>query len=92
MTRRHDEAEISAAAAADADFAESDADVAVTAHAAADEIRHLEEPRTRVRVTGTPGARAYDFAKRENLPEPVEPGETYRDVRIERRVGGRLGD
>jgi len=90
MTKRREPAEISAAAEAEADFADRRADVEVDAHAKAEEIRYLERPRTRIRVTGTPEARAYGFAKKENLPDPVDPGQTYRDVRVRRRVGGRL--
>jgi hypothetical protein len=90
MTKRREPAEISAAAEAEADFADRRADVEVDAHAKAEEIRYLERPRTRIRVTGTPEARAYEFAKKENLPDPVDPGQTYRDVRVRRRVGGRL--
>jgi hypothetical protein len=90
VTNGREPAEISAAVGAEAEFADWRADVEVNAHATAEEVTFLERPRTRTRVTGTPEARAYEFTKRENLPDPVEPGETYRDVRVRRRVGGRL--
>jgi hypothetical protein len=90
VTSGHEPAEISAAVGAEADFADWRADVEVKAHATAEEISFLESPRTRIRVTGTPEARGYEFTKRENLPDTAEPGDTYRDVRVRRRVGGRL--
>jgi hypothetical protein len=90
VTSGQEPTEISAAVGAEADFADWRADVEVEARATAEEISFLESPRTRIRVTGAPEARGYEFTKRENLPDTVEPGETYRDVRVRRRVGGRL--
>jgi hypothetical protein len=84
--------EVFAVAGAEADYADWRADVEVDARVAADEVRYLEEPRTRIRVTGTPEPRRHEFTKRENLPAPVEPGQTYRNVRVRRRVGGRLAN
>jgi hypothetical protein len=84
--------EVFVVAGAEAEFADWRADVEVDARIAADEVRYLEKPRTRTRVTGTPEPRRHEFTKRENLPDPVEPGRTYRNVRVRRRVGGRLAN
>jgi hypothetical protein len=86
----HEPPEISAGAGADTDFGDWRADVELDARAAAVEVRHLDTPRTRIRVTGTAEARRRDFTRRENLPDPVEPGRTYRNVDVRRRVGGKL--
>jgi hypothetical protein len=40
-------------------------------------------------VTGD-DVRKDDFTRRENLPHDLEPGRTYRDVQVHRRMAGRL--
>jgi hypothetical protein len=64
-------------------------DVEIRAEVGADEVRPLERPRTRMDVTGEE-IRKDDFTRRKNLPRELEPGRTYRDVRIHRRIAGRL--
>ncbi len=92
MSRGREAAHIFAVAGAEAEFADWRADVEVDARIAADEVRYLEKPQTRIRVTGTPKTRRHEFTKRENLPDRVEPGQTYRNVRVRRRVGGGLAN
>jgi hypothetical protein len=76
-------------AGAAATTGEAPPDVEISASASADELTARERPRTRMRTVG-PGARTEDFTRRENMPEGLEPGETHRGVRIERRVAGTL--
>jgi hypothetical protein len=65
-------------------------DVEIEASFSAERLRHGERPRVRTRVQGEPDAQPVDETARENLPEHVEPGRIYRDVRGRRTLGGRL--
>ena len=79
-----------------------DADVEIGAAAKAKKLRFKKRPRvdvkTRAQVEIDPALRdevpieseGGSEAKRENLPEEVEPGVTYRDVRVGWRAGARL--
>ena len=49
-------------------------DIEIAARAAARELRHNSEPRMRTKGEGG--------SERERLPEPVEPGRTYRNIGI----------
>ncbi|WP_084546816.1 hypothetical protein [Glycomyces arizonensis] len=49
------------------------------------ELRFREAPRTEVTFSGEPGRTSAERSRRVNLPEPVEPGVDYRDVRVEYR-------
>jgi hypothetical protein len=80
----------------------NDPDVEVGAVARAKRLRFKKKPRVdvstrssvevhpdladEVRIEGEGGSRA----ERENLPEEVEPGVTYRDVRVGWRAGARV--
>ena len=57
-------------------------DVEIGAVATADSIRFEQEPETQVRFRGGSIERAESGSTRENLPEEVEAGKTYRNVRI----------
>ncbi|HYW14489.1 MAG TPA: hypothetical protein VE871_21155 [Longimicrobium sp.] len=46
------------------------------------ELRFETQPRTEVRTTGCAGLDSIVVTERVNLPDPVEPGVTYRDVRV----------
>jgi hypothetical protein len=65
-------------------------DVEIEASASAKELRALEPPRIELSVLGGADVREENSSERENLPRRLEPGATYRDVRIYRRVAGRL--
>ena len=64
-------------------------DVEVVASVTADEVQAKERPRTSLGITGD-GAHRSDVSHRENLPQRLEPETVYRDVRLHRRVAGRL--
>jgi hypothetical protein len=57
-------------------------DVRIVASATIAELRFRTEPQTQVRATGCPGAESVVTTLRQNLPDPVQPGATYRDVRV----------
>lgn len=50
----------------------------------------LERPRTELSVKGAGGVREDESSRRENLPRRLEPGAAYRNVRVHRRLAGRL--
>lgn len=56
-------------------------DVLIRARATAREVRFQSQPRTSVR-TGGCALDGVVETERVNLPDPVEPGVTYRDVRV----------
>lgn len=57
-------------------------DVRIVASATIAELRFESEPQVQVRTTGCPGAQSVVTTQRQNLPDPVQPGATYRDVRV----------
>ncbi len=57
-------------------------DVEMSASVKARELRFDAVPDTRVWVDGEPDITTSSGMERENLPEEVEPGVTYRDVRV----------
>jgi hypothetical protein len=67
-------------------------DVEIAAIFRADELRFECEPRTSVRVHSDSPAEAEYVSERDNLPDQVEPGVTYRDVSVAWRVSARLSD
>jgi hypothetical protein len=56
-------------------------------HAA--ELRFDETPETEIRFFGEPGHESGSGSDRTNLPETVEPGVTYRNVRVDYRLASR---
>ena len=56
----------------------------------ADQLRFDERPATDVRFFGEPSHESASGSDRTNLPERVEPGVTYRDVRVDYRLASRL--
>ncbi|MFL5875488.1 MAG: hypothetical protein ACJ76T_06290 [Solirubrobacteraceae bacterium] len=67
------------------------ADIELLASVRADELRFDEPPETEVRFSGEPGHESASGSDRTNLPETVEAGVTYRNVRIDYRAASRLG-
>lgn len=67
-------------------------DVELTASVHADELRFVEPPETDVRFTGDPGNESASGSDRINLPEQVDAGVTYRNVRVDYRLASRLAD
>jgi hypothetical protein len=66
------------------------ADIELVASVQADELRFDEQPETDVRFFGEPGHESASGSDRTNLPEKVEPGVTYRNIRVDYRLASRL--
>jgi hypothetical protein len=66
------------------------ADIEFLASVQANQLRFDEQPETEVRFFGEPGHESASGSDRTNLPERVEPGVTYRDVRVDYRLASRL--
>ncbi|HEV2765613.1 MAG TPA: hypothetical protein VGV38_21700, partial [Pyrinomonadaceae bacterium] len=68
------------------EVSETEADLAITANVRARELTFKVVPEPRVEFTGRPERRTVWEAERENLPRPVRPGETYRDIGVRLRI------
>ena len=68
------------------------ADLDFTATVEAKELRFDEVPETSVVFTGDPGYRSASGSDRTNLPDRVEEGVTYRDIRVDYGISSRLID
>jgi hypothetical protein len=66
------------------------ADLDFTATVEAEELHFDEVPETSVVLTGDPGQQSASGSDRINLPDRVEEGVTYRDVRVDYRLASRL--
>lgn len=66
------------------------ADIELLATVQADKLRFDQAPKTEIRFFGEPGHESASGSDRTNLPERVEPGVTYRDVRVDYRLASRL--
>ena len=75
-----------------ANEAGADADLSITARVTADSLRFEKVPNPRVEFTGRPARDTVWEAERENLPRPVQPGVTYRDVGITLRITSVFAD
>jgi Flp pilus assembly protein CpaB len=69
-----------------ADVAPETADLAITAHVTARELRFETVPDVNVEFTGQPKRETEWDAVRENLPRPVQPGVTYRDIGVRLKI------
>jgi hypothetical protein len=67
-------------------------DVEIAASARADEVRFECKPEVRVRAYANAPATAESVSERENLPDELEPGVTYRNVSVRWRLAARLDD
>jgi hypothetical protein len=56
--------------------------VRIRAQATIRELRFESQPRAEVRTLGCAGLDSVVVTERVNLPDPIEPGVTYRDVRV----------
>lgn len=68
------------------------ADLAITARVTAGELLFRKVPDPRVGFTGRPRRETVWEAERENLPERVQPGVTYRDIGITLRITSVFAD
>ena len=62
--------------------ADASADLSITAHVTADSLRFEKVPNPRVEFTGRQRRETAWESERENLPQEVRPGETYRNIGI----------
>lgn len=62
------------------------ADIAITARVRAESLRFDVVPNPKVNFPGQPERNTVWEAERENLPNPVEPGITYRDIGIRLKI------
>jgi hypothetical protein len=71
---------------------EREPDVEIAASVRADEVRFECKPEVRVGAHANAPATAESVSERENLPDEVEPGVTYRNVSVRWRLAARLDD
>ena len=57
-------------------------DVEVFTGVRAEELKFGIVPKTKVTFEGEPAEKSSSRTERENLPEEVEPGKTYRDIKV----------
>ena len=62
------------------------ADIAITARVRAESLRFDVVPTPKVEFSGQPERNTVWEAERENLPTPVEPGVTYRDIGLRLKI------
>jgi hypothetical protein len=65
-------------------------DVDVSTSVRARELRFGVIPETSVSFEGEPAVRSSSRAERENLPDELEPGVTYRDIQVRWRARARI--
>ena len=66
------------------------ADIDISTSVRADELRFGRVPKTRVWFEGEPAERSSSETERDNLPDEVEPGVTYRDIGVRWRARSRI--
>jgi hypothetical protein len=69
---------------------EPDVEIAVSLRA--DEVRFECKPEVRVLASASSPAQAESSSERENLPDELEPGVTYRSFAVRWRAAARLED
>ena len=76
----------------DREPADREPDVEIAAAARADELRFECKPEIEVVSYADSPASAESVSERENLPDELEPGVTYRDFAVRWRAAARLKD
>jgi hypothetical protein len=66
------------------------ADVEVFTSVRADDLRFETVPETKVSFEGEPAERSSSKTKRENLPDEVEAGVTYRNIEVRWQARSRI--
>jgi hypothetical protein len=79
-----------ASSAVNASASQAEPDLAITANVTARELRFEQVPNPRVDFMGRPQRETVWDAARRNLPRPVQPGVTYRDIGIELKITSRF--
>ena len=72
--------------------ADAQADLSITARVTARELRFEKVPNPKVEFTGQPRRETVWEAERENLPDQVQPGVTYRNIGITLRITSIFAD
>ena len=67
-------------------------DVEIAANARARRLRFHRAPEAEVRFPGGSDVESDSSSERENLPDEVEPGVTYRDAKVRWRAESRIVD
>jgi hypothetical protein len=67
-------------------------DLEITANVTASELRFEVVPEPKVEFTGQPERETVWEADRQNLPRPVQPGVTYRNIGIQLRISSVFAD
>jgi len=67
-------------------------DIAIIARVEARELRFNSQPQTSLRISGCPQLDTSMVVLRSNLPKPVQPGVTYRNVVVDFRLLMKLTD
>ena len=67
-------------------------DVEIAAAARAKELRFAEKPRVRIGAYSDQRATAVSSSQRENLPDEIEPGVTYRNIAVRWSLAARFED
>jgi hypothetical protein len=67
-------------------------DLSITAHVTADSLRFEKVPDPKVEFTGKPRRDTVWQSERENLPQQVQPGVTYRNIGITLRITSVFAD
>jgi hypothetical protein len=67
-------------------------DLSITAHVTADSLRFERVPDPKVEFTGKPRRDTVWQSERENLPQQVQPGVTYRNIGITLRITSVFAD
>lgn len=82
----------SAAQSSAAQVSPETADLAITATVTAKELRFEVVPNPTVEFTGKPERDTVWDAERDNLPRPLQPGVTYRNIGIRLKIVSRFAD
>ena len=65
-------------------------DIELGANVKAKELRFARRPESEVRFDGRPSIKSTSGSERVNLPDEVEPGITYRNVRVRWHAAARI--
>jgi hypothetical protein len=65
-------------------------DVEIMTRVRARELRFAKVPEVKVSFEGEPAQESSSRVERENLPEEIEPGTTYRDIEVRWSAGARI--
>jgi hypothetical protein len=73
-----------------ADSSSGPPDLILRASATADQVRFDSQPQIEVRITGGATSDTVRVLERRNLPDPIQPGVTYRDVSVVVEIAAHL--